>query len=538
MYRRIVLAYDGTLQGRRALREGALLAKQSAAQVFLLSIIGESAGSQMGQAAGGAQVRPEREDYQSILREGLGRLHEVGIQAVAELVVGEPASEIGAYARKVGAELVVVGHHRQSALDRWWSGPRGAYLIEHIHCSLLVAQNSLSEQDFRAALAAPAPDRPANADPRTQTPSGGGTGDAPSHAASAGAEEGSPAAGGRRRLPRRTLRWALMLLLPLVLVLGLVWYVTGGQVVSTDDAYIEAQTVGISTDVSGIVRSVAVRDNQWVEAGAVLYQLDDRPYRYALSAAQARLALVLDQLRGLRASYRDVQAQVRQAQVDLDYSETEFHRQQSLLRVHFVSRASFDVAERNLKGAQQRLDAARQQLASAAYSLGGDPTAALEQNPRYRQAEAQRDEAQRELAHTVVAAPFSGIVTRVPSIAPGAYLAASTVAFYLVDSAHLWLEAQPKETELTYVRAGQSATVTVDTYPGRKWPGVVESISPAASQQFSLLPAQNTSGNWVKVVQRIPLRVRIDASDRRLPPLRAGMSAEVAIDTGHARGWP
>jgi membrane fusion protein (multidrug efflux system) len=132
----------------------------------------------------------------------------------------------------------------------------------------------------------------------------------------------------------------------------------------------------------------------------------------------------------------------------------------------------------------------------------------------------------------------SGIVTNVPSIAPGKYLPASTTAFYLVATDHVWVDANPKETELTYVRPGQPVTVTVDTYPGTEWTGTVESISPAAAQEFSLLPAQNTSGNWVKVVQRIQMRVRVETSDESLPPLRAGMSVEAAVDTGHARGFP
>jgi len=151
---------------------------------------------------------------------------------------------------------------------------------------------------------------------------------------------------------------------------------------------------------------------------------------------------------------------------------------------------------------------------------------------------AQRDEAARQLDHTVVKAPFAGIVTNVPALAPGKYLQASMTAFYLVASDHVWVDANPKETELTNVRAGQPVTVTVDTYPDAKWHGTVESISPAAAQEFSLLPAQNTSGNWVKVVQRIPMRVRLDTSDKSLPPLRAGMSVEVNVDTGHARGLP
>ena len=170
--------------------------------------------------------------------------------------------------------------------------------------------------------------------------------------------------------------------------------------------------------------------------------------------------------------------------------------------------------------------------------LGGDPEMPTTEHPQYRQAKAQLDEAQRQLDHTVVKAPFAGTVTSVPSIAPGKYLSASTTAFFLVDTDNVWIDATPKETELTYVRPGQKVTVTVDTYPDVEWHGFVESVSPAAAQEFSLLPAQNTSGNWVKVVQRVPMRVRLDASDENLPPLRAGMSVEVNVDTGHARGLP
>ena len=180
----------------------------------------------------------------------------------------------------------------------------------------------------------------------------------------------------------------------------------------------------------------------------------------------------------------------------------------------------------------------RQQAQTQLARLSGDPSIPTTEHPRYRQAQAQVAEAQRELDHTVVRAPFSGTVTDVPSIAPGKYLAASTTAFYLVDTDHVWVDANPKETDLTYVRAGQPAIVTVDTYPNVVWHGTVESISPSAAQEFSLLPAQNTSGNWVKVVQRVPMRVRVDTNDPKLPPLRAGMSVEVDVDTAHARGLP
>jgi len=342
----------------------------------------------------------------------------------------------------------------------------------------------------------------------------------------------------RRRVPRLRLRLGLFALLPILLIGGGYWYITGGQVMSTDDAYAEADKVGISTDVSGIVKDVDVAENQHVEAGQVLYRLDDARFQFALQRATAQVGSVKDSLNALKADYRDMQAQIQQAQHDVEYNATELHRQQDLLNAHVASQSTFDMARRNLQNAQGKFASLTQQLAAIAANLNGDPDGPVEQNPRYVDAVAQRDEAARQLAHTVVRAPFAGIVTNVPSIAPGKYLAASTTAFYLVAPDHVWVDANPKETELTYVLPGQPVTVTVDTYPDVKWKGTVESISPAASQEFSLLPAQNTSGNWVKVVQRIPMRVRVDTSDSDLPPLRAGMSVEIDVDTDHARGLP
>jgi membrane fusion protein (multidrug efflux system) len=337
---------------------------------------------------------------------------------------------------------------------------------------------------------------------------------------------------------RRWLRWALFGLLPLALIGGGYWYVTGGQVMSTDDAYVEADKVGISTDVSGIVKQIDVGNNQQVEAGQVLFRLDDLPFRLALERADAQVGIVRNDLNALKANYRDMQAQIKQAQNDIDYYDREFRRQQDLAAKNVASQQTFDTARRNFQNAQQKLASLNNQLAAIAANLNGDPDIPVEQHPRYRDAVAQRDEAARQLDHTVVKAPFAGIVTNVPALAPGKYLQSSMTAFYLVATDHVWVDSNPKETQLTNVRAGQPVTVTVDTYPELEWHGTVESISPAAAQEFALLPAQNTSGNWVKVVQRVPLRVRLDTSDKSRPPLRAGMSVEVDIDTGHQRGLP
>ncbi|HEV2268252.1 MAG TPA: universal stress protein [Steroidobacteraceae bacterium] len=545
MYQRILLAYDGSIEGRTALREGALLARRFGAQVFVLSVIREAAGTKLGEGVGGGGIAQQRVEYERVLEEGMARLAALGFQAAGKLVIGEPAREIAAYAEQVKADLVVVGHRRQSAIGRWWSGPSGAYLSDHVPCSLLVCKNVIDDEQFAALLAQnelgpagaaavgraaaarladgqPGMDRAADVRPGPVVHAPSPT-PAPAHPAPSTAQ--------------RRLRVVLFLSLPLVLIIALVIYALGGGTIATDDAYVEANTVGVSDDVSGIVSQVYVKENQHVTRGQILYTLGDRQYRFALDRANAQVDAVRDNLLALQASYRDMQARIAQAQYDLGYNRVQFRRAQNLARVHIVSSTGYDTSHRNLESSQQALASLNEQLAGIAANLNGHPAGAVEQYPQYLSALAARNEAARELAHTVVRAPFDGIVTSVPSIQPGRYLAASSTAFYLVDTDHVWVHADPKETELTYVRPGQSVSVAVDTYPGETWHGTVASISPAAAQQFALLPAQNTSGNWVKVVQRIPLRIAVDTSDRNMPPLRAGMSVEVSIRTGHARGW-
>ncbi|HEY3919829.1 MAG TPA: HlyD family secretion protein [Stellaceae bacterium] len=340
----------------------------------------------------------------------------------------------------------------------------------------------------------------------------------------------------RRRSP--WLRKGLFLLLPLALIGGGYVYVSGGKVMSTDDAYVEADKVGISTDVGGIVKEVDVTENQRVAAGQILYRLDPAQFQIALQNAKANLATIALTLDSEKAGYPGLvsNAAAQQAQVELD--QLNYNRNAALLPNNVVSRAAYDQTQFTLQADKNKLDSSRQLAAVQLAKLGGDANTPTNELPQYQQAAAQVAEAQRELDHTTVHAPFSGIVTQVSATAPGKYLAASTPAFYLVDTDHVWVDAQPKETQLTWVRQGQTATIAVDTYPHVEWHGTLETISPAASQEFALLPAQNTSGNWVKVVQRVPMRLRVDTSDPKLPPLRAGMSVEVDVDTGHARGLP
>jgi membrane fusion protein (multidrug efflux system) len=356
-------------------------------------------------------------------------------------------------------------------------------------------------------------------------------------------EERPPASTTQRDAPRQSLRrpWVrrmLLLLLPLALIAGGAWYVVGGRVMYTDNAYVNADKVGISTDVAGTVAEVDVHDNQEVAAGEVLYRLDALQFMIALTNAKANRAQVALTIESMKRDYRRMltDAAAEQSQVALD--RTRYERATQLLTSGVESRAGYDQARYTLRTDQSKLEALREEARVQLARLGGYPDIPATQLPQYQQANAQVAEAERELLHTVVTAPFAGIVTNVPAIAPGKFLPASSTAFYLVDTHHVWIDATPKETQLTYVRPGQLASVRVDTYPGVRWYGTVESLSPAAAQEFSLLPAQNTSGNWVKVVQRVQMRVLVDTSNARMPPLRAGMSTEVSVDTEHPRGLP
>jgi membrane fusion protein (multidrug efflux system) len=352
----------------------------------------------------------------------------------------------------------------------------------------------------------------------------------------------APRAGGtgprNAAAPRKSrLRQVLFALLPLALLAGGYFYVSGGAVMSTDNAYVQADMVGVSTDVSGIVKQVLVHDNQTVAKGDVLFELDPQPFQLALDRANAQIGNTRNDLVAMQASYRNMQAQVEQAQKDVDFNTVNFQRQEQLIANNFTPKATYDAARNTLENSQQKLASLKQQLAGIAANLNGNPDAPIEDHPKYKDAVAARDEAARQLAHTVVRAPFAGIVTNVPSLQPGQYLMAATTGFNIVSTDHVWVEASPKETELTYVRPGQKVTIEVDTYPGQRWTGTVDSISPASASSFSLLPAENTSGNWVKVVQRIPMRISVNNEPGK-PPLRVGMSVEVNVDTGHERGLP
>jgi membrane fusion protein (multidrug efflux system) len=340
---------------------------------------------------------------------------------------------------------------------------------------------------------------------------------------------------------RRTIRLVLMFggILVALIVAATLW-LRAGRWVSADDAYVRAAKLMVTTDVSGIVVSVNVHEGQLVKAGDVLFQVDPRQFHNALDNAKAQLAQVGLNIEAMKRDYRrmlkDIEAQ--QAQVQLD--QANYDRYAALIRTDVVSKANYDQARFTLAADKNRLESLKEQAEVQLARLGGNPDLPVEDHPQHRQVKAQVDEAQRQLDHATVRAPFDGIVTQVDSLQPGAYLVSATAALTntgavgLVSTERVWVDANLKETDLTHVKPGDRAEIAVDSYPGRTWTGTVISISPSSGAEFSILPAQNASGNWVKVVQRIPVRIRVDRKPDD-PVLRAGMSVVVDIDTGRRR---
>jgi membrane fusion protein (multidrug efflux system) len=348
----------------------------------------------------------------------------------------------------------------------------------------------------------------------------------------------------RRGRGRPGLRGFLMIggILAVAAASGFLW-LRGGRFVSADDAYVHAAKLMVSTDVSGLVTEIDVREGDRVAANQVLFKIDPRQYQIALDQAKAQLGQVELMLSSAKEDYRrilnDIDAQT--AQVEL--AQSNFDRAASLLKSDFGTRATYDQTRFTLLASQKTLQSLKQQAQVALARLGGDPNLPKEKYPQWMQAKATLDEAQRQLDHTVVRAPFAGIVTQVDALQLGTYLVAQTAALTntgaigLVSTEHLWVDANLKETDLTYMKVGDKVEITVDAYPGRVWIGKVESISPASGAEFSILPPQNASGNWVKVVQRIPVRIAVEQKEG-YPELRSGMSVIVDIDTGHKRSLP
>lgn len=339
----------------------------------------------------------------------------------------------------------------------------------------------------------------------------------------------------RREALRKRIRSILMLGGTLVVALvSLMFWWFGGRYVSIDNAYIGSNKLMVSTDVSGIVKNVTVREGQKVNTGDILFQIDPLPFQIALDRANAQLAQTKLAIEAMEQDYKRMQSDISAQVSQVKQAQATFDRYNQLIRDNNVSQANFDQARFALESAQSAQQSLEQQARVQLVKLGGNPEAPVANHPQYKQAKADRDEAQRQLDHTTVRAAFSGVATHIDSIQPGMYLAANTAAFGLVDDQVIWVDANPKETEVTHVKPGDSVTISVDTYPGKVWKGRVESIAPASSASFSVLPAQNSSGNWVKVVQRVPVRIKLETAAND-PALRVGMSVIADIDTGHKR---
>jgi membrane fusion protein (multidrug efflux system) len=281
---------------------------------------------------------------------------------------------------------------------------------------------------------------------------------------------------------------------------------------------------------------VPVHEGQKVKKGDVLLRLDTRPFEIALAGAKANLGSMVSTLNAQKLDYKRMLREVDVKQAQLESDQADYDRYAGLVKSGGVTRAEYDNARFRLMADRQAVEALKVTAAVQLARLGGDPDVDVRTMSDYLQAQARVEEAQRQLDHAVIYAPFDGIVTQVETVQPGMYLGAATAAFGLVSTDRIWIEANPKETELTHVKPGDAVDVTVDTYPGLTWKAEVESIAPNSGSEFSVLPAQNTSGNWVKVVQRIPVRIKVTRKEGD-PALRAGMSVIAEIDTGHRRTW-
>lgn len=348
---------------------------------------------------------------------------------------------------------------------------------------------------------------------------------------------------GRLQADRALLRRFLMVGgVAVVAGVVLVLYLFGGRYVSTDDAYVQSAKLMVSTDVSGLVQDVDVKEGQKVTKGQVLFRLDPEPFRIAVQNAKAQLDQTALQIDAMKQDYRRMEADIRSQAAQVDLARRNYDRYARLLKANAISQSTYDTARVALSSARDKLAALKHTADTQLAKLGGDVDIPTKQHPQYLEAQAKVKEAERQLDHSVVRAPFDGVVAEVDSLQPGTLVISAMSAFSttsavgLVATKDTWIEAHMKETDLTHVHQGDPVSFTVDTYPGHTWHGHVQSVSASTGSAFSVLPAENASGNWVKVVQRIPVKIAIDrkADD---PPLRVGMSTIVDIDTGHRRWY-
>jgi membrane fusion protein (multidrug efflux system) len=334
---------------------------------------------------------------------------------------------------------------------------------------------------------------------------------------------------------RQHRRKILLIAIPaLVAVIGLTFYLLGGRYISTDNAYVGAQKVLITPDVAGKIVNVFVREGQHVNAGDKIFEIDPTPYKLAVAQAQAKLDTAATQYNTLKSDLGVLTKLTTFAQKNVELKQRDVERKSALVENRSGSQADLDKSTSDFVTAQLQRQLAEQRKEDALHQLMGDPDLKLEDFPAYAQAKAALDQAKLDLKHTLLVAPINGIATQVDNIQLGRFVAAGNPILSVIDDSAPWVDANPKETDITYLRIGQRATVQIDTFPGHKFHGSVVSIAPGTGSQFSILPAQNASGNWIKVVQRVPLRIAFDpGEDTHL--LRSGMSAVVEIDTGRNR---
>ena len=342
----------------------------------------------------------------------------------------------------------------------------------------------------------------------------------------------------RRRLMagmRRYRRFLLLVVLPIVAVLaGVVFYLSGGRYVTTDDAYVGAQKVLITPDISGKIEKIVVREGQPVKQGDVLFEIDPVPFKLAVQQAKAALDQSKTTYNNLVANIKiyDQMADLMQQTIDLKAKDVD--RKSTLAKSAFGSQLDLDNSSAALVTARAEWAFVQQQLSSAKTQLLGNANLPLEEFPPYYQAQAALGIAERNLDHTVMRAPMDGIATQVDQIQLGRFVIAGSPVFSVIDTQKPWVDANLKESDFTHIATGQTVDIDVDAFPDHVFKGTIGSLSPGTGAQFAILPPQNASGNWVKVVQRVPLRIEFDP-DQDTSDLRAGMSAYVSIDTGRTR---
>ena len=339
------------------------------------------------------------------------------------------------------------------------------------------------------------------------------------------------------RVGRFALRTVLLVVVPLAAAaIGVYLYAESGRYVTTENAYVKSNVVAISSDVSGRVEWVGVDDHALVRKGQILFRLDQQPFGIALDRAEAQLDLVRTQVENLRTDYHEAMAQVAAEEERVKFLARQLSRQKQLKDLKLGSEQAYDVAAHDLSLAKRQVRVLRQRVQRALQSLGGSPEMEVEEHARYLRARAERDQAAVAFADTSIEAPIDGIVSNM-KLQAGEYVEEGDAVFTIIEHGRIWVEANLKETQLTHVLEGQLASITVDAYPGVEWSATVDAIAPATGAEFSVLPPQNATGNWVKVVQRIPVLLDIEQPPGG-NPLRAGMTVAVSIDTERERTMP